>query len=213
MTEHEEFGSLIGRISFNGIDDFKIHWDLEELKQINLFIGPNNSGKSRMIREVFQADKNKMELGFSAEVISEYVRPIYDKMDRMVKLNGSGTQEANLATSIQNLIGGGSGLDPIKHWGPLIGYANQDINLKSHFAEPFYKVGFEARKDWTYKEVVDKFEALNWETIYIPTLRSLRSFGNEDHNLSRTIKDYFTNSDGSYKGEIKEQVFTGHSIY
>ena len=32
------------------------NWELTNLKQINCFIGPNNSGKSRKIRELFTSD-------------------------------------------------------------------------------------------------------------------------------------------------------------
>ncbi|MFN0722114.1 AAA family ATPase [Vibrio cyclitrophicus] len=216
MTLH--LTNNIDKIALSDGQIYPDNWTLTDLKQINFFIGPNNSGKSRQIRELFTSDKKNW-------IIDTYSLPANDVLSRTMSSFDKGNAEYNirqkistintskLKQTISNLLLNPSpiGLNAL---GSYI-YSKSTTNSRSASHQELAQSILITPPNQNYLDefqVSTNFKKINWSSWYIPTLRSLRNIRAESDNdldlfKSRTIIDYF-----STKKEV-ETIFTGHSLY
>lgn len=180
-------------------------WYLTGVKQINLFIGPNNSGKSRGIRELFSSgtqnwfiEKNTLtvndildkfayrlrtEHGYSTKVRNTVDYNFYDRNSK--KTNISYVDKPTILTKIaEHLVTGNANASNLQrsYIDPII----QKLDPESHIRNI----------------------TLPNQSIYIPALRSLRNVGDIDTFSELTLSDYFQK-----KLKPQKSIFTGHSLY
>jgi len=211
---------------------------LTGLNKINVFIGQNNSGKSRFLRSLFEDDKYQFELlncdfaGLIHKLIGyqEFIRQLFDKHS-MTDGNGVYQRIADLNNSLSFF---------------KIGEVNNDIRRIREFGEQLYNLKQISSVSWMpniissgisssiapvlnkigadiISEIISDFEDgfdYNIEKIYLPILRGLRAIQRngdefvtattEDNYKRRTLKDYFKELDGT---KVKKEIFTGLSLY
>lgn len=206
----------IDKLSFCSKHIYPNHWDLESLRKLNLFIGSNNSGKSRKLREIFTTDINDWLFDFRHISVLMFFESLIYNLNDMKILNFF---DKNLSSvSIQKLQ------DYIKSEK----YKSEVIDIRSLASKVYNEscVGNACSYDENLindilvsrflKENernisdVECYYNLFKDKVYIPTLRSLRSIygeGNSDIFLSITVNDYFRNS------SLEDNIFTGHSLY
>lgn len=211
---------------------------LTNLSKFNIFIGPNNSGKSRLIRNLFKLNgdlninahpidwtrtrKNTIRLidSFERKLIK-----VFDKQEvtflklkefEEIKENiNSDTNRVNLFSVFQfrRFLNSIEATDYMGGTFPLKDFLRREINPLNDQLNSFIE-GFQPLKN---NKPDRKFSFL-----YIPVLRGLRpiqsngsSFGNQDNYLERTIYDYFEkNSDRSKtSSKGKFPIFSGLSLY
>jgi len=177
-------------------------WNLSDLKPINIFIGANNSGKSRLIRHLFSRNINHVDS--DRYPVSEFFNVV--KTDNINVGNFNSLKEK---------------INSFKH------LSNQTIfNKLEHEAEGLLvsqRSGNGVRpqeiqelfKEYTQKTkrsdeftFISEYKPESLQKIYIPLLRGLRTLVDDNDVLQkRTIDDYFLESSEEHS------VFTGHSLY
>ena len=212
-----DYGKYISRIAYTkNIYEGVSKWDLENLNQINLFIGPNNSGKSRIIRQLFSDDfskysfdyHNESNLEFNEKVVSslqsnsiEQHRPndrkIYSLADGMRRAILTNKNNHDLKSYYNDFIEHYIRLNNSIH--------NANPSHREFFLNKIFKPAFEEI------ESNKLIQSLEWKKCYVPTLRTLRTLSESEKDLclERTLVDYFENNDD----ELNDKIFTGHSIY
>lgn len=199
----------VRRLDVSGInDDFVVRAadgkrELEGLAKINVFVGPNNSGKSRFLRELARQSKFKFVpahdlsglKALRADVASELnhiiQEPILDVSGYKATFNGLPQFEYVTA-----------GDDPFTPWSQflkqLASTTNPSISSRSaafpdttRLASAFGHLG--ERSIGRFAELAAALPPRwNFERVYIPTLRGLRPFQNSgDFYQERTRADYF----------------------
>lgn len=207
--------------------NYKIHNNNEKkicnLSKINIFIGTNNSGKSRMLRSLFKEDNlvyvpanfNLLDLNKTIQSFKEELMNVLNRYN----ITGYGPLDKE---NIENLVD------------------LQNINESDDFLSIAYKLIKDAeninkntssRSNWlTYgsinneeiqerlKEIASKYKSkfskffsskdVDFKRVYIPTLRGLRGFDetNKNYYLNRTKKDYFPANNNL-------EIFTGLELY
>ncbi len=160
-----------------------------EIKRLNFFIGRNNAGKSRFLRELFT---------------NQYINKIYSKFSFLKNLNvltknmylldkiDYSTLNSDLKHHIKDL-------DLNLKNGKIsqIIYLNETINRIITNNDPI-KSCFKNFISNTIDdlETVENFSFIN--KYYIPVLRGMRPTSNQKSStpyIDRTIRDYFTNND------------------
>ncbi|WP_076407727.1 ATP-binding protein [Shewanella sp. UCD-KL12] len=208
----------IDKIAFFDGRIYPDHWELTNLKQINCFIGPNNSGKSRKIREIFTSNIDQW-------IIDTYSQPTVDILVRANEKINSPTglrtirQQANtvdtskLTGAINNAIENKPPIGLHALGGYLYSKSKGSRSQDSHINLLTSWILSEPNKPMQdVLEIPNQFKKTRWLTCYIPTLRGLRNLPHQtDNNVDllkeRTVLDYFkqTNKLGV--------IFTGHSLY
>lgn len=214
-TEYKSFG-------FNGNEDDTING----LGKINLFIGTNNSGKSRLIRKLFNTSikfKGDPSLIHTDEYVS-YIKKFIELVDEH-KFKTVLKSGQDILPLIRNITNGNATLiegtavaehhveitslsDPSNLTG--LDSHNQHRNLSSltpSLNEFSRSIGKD--KNFIVTEISKK-EPL--QKIYIPSLRGLRIIGNDvntDFYLARTKMDYF----GNANLDKNKEIFTGQTMY
>lgn len=194
---------------------------LNNLSKINIFIGENNSGKSRCLRELF-IKKTLVYKDSRSKIIGEHVTSFIDDMNHLFK-NKKNIQDSFL-------------IELKKNFKRRNFFINGSVEIKKLLTEIAIEfVGIEDISPFTYSEedrinigkVLEKRDieignflfsensAIKFKPnnrIYIPILRGLRTYdvGNSsDIYFERTKKDYFLNMEEN----IYERIFTGLSLY
>ncbi|MEF1310407.1 AAA family ATPase [Vibrio mytili] len=199
----------INKVTFSNGKQYSSTWDLTSVKQINFFIGANNSGKSRKLRDYFLLGKNSLIFESDLLPIEQFIHDWQSSISiqqhtivsrtrrhlhvfiaalkHIIESNKSiGIEQLNQALIEKEYSGSSSYsshiqtllLDPVRELHPLAVEAINQIN-----------------------------QIKDWESIYIPTLRSLRKIHDTDVFHNRTTIDYFPSS------SLRERIFTGHSLY
>lgn len=185
-------------------------WLLENTKQINFLIGPNNSGKSRKLREFFEVNSSDWVFDYSD----------ISKLDVINKMQEIGSE---LQYYLPNFIDSIKFVRAVEDYpvrkpvSSLIKYlydhsktninrsSDTEINQFWHQIEPHLINSF------PQENLIEKVYSNpnhNWSRVYIPTLRSLRQVAKEDIFEQRTKRDYFSSK------QIKDgEIFTGYSLY
>ncbi|WP_404394512.1 AAA family ATPase [Pseudoalteromonas phenolica] len=195
-------------------------WFLNELNHFNCFIGPNNSGKSRLIRFLCNLKHTDIFLDNKSETSQR----IKDALDRLYPNNYMERRASNVTNIMQiklfkelkkerNIINTKDLFQTFKevcpdqingstehHYNSLSQVVNQDLAQLSRFK---------------FDTELQDLNKINWKKTYIPVLRSLRPLGiekTEDFFKTRTIDDYFPQLN-QQQNKPKINIFTGHSIY
>ena len=181
-------------------------WHLSDLKPINIFIGANNSGKSRLIRHLFShdisdidSDKFPVSRFFDMPMSTERkTKPVENRTD-FSKLNEGIDSNENLSN--QNIFGYLHSRSENILIDRYSGTSESDI--KALHQE--YITSTQNNDDFTF---IADYRPQDFKKIYIPLLRGLRTLrSNIDDFHDRTMKDYFA------KHNENVTIFTGHSLY
>ena len=211
-------------------EDTKKDHVLMNLSKVNIFIGENNSGKSRLIRSFILNDS----LSFTSEDLYRYnktvnnlkknlLRPLEEHnwrgtnafqsiYDRLFKLNTVDfiSNDNNNNNEMENLTNFKDFLEKLPNGGldvPMV--QNRVVTLLSD----------EFDKNLDFNEPIDEINFIySFKRIYIPVLRGLRSHGDPDIYWNRTVSDYFRDSNKSIPSEddLKKrgiEIFTGLKSY
>lgn len=178
-------------------------WDLSGLKKINIFIGANNAGKSRLIRHLFITDISEIDSDKS---------PVCEYSNLEIKMVRTGVDKANFE-QLQNNLKNAPNLCS-QHFfhilnkqakSVLFQHSNSvsDSEIRSLCKE--YIQELQANDNFAF---ISKYTQINFKKVYIPLLRGLRTLHvDTDYLKERTKKDYFEGSPEDIN------IFTGHSLY
>jgi predicted ATPase len=180
---------------------------LFNIKQINCFVGTNNIGKSRFIKNIFKSFDYKFKKSTDGMTLQnlhenhnkykqELIRFITSSInilenDKIKLVYLFNIHTANIKyKDIENIIIFERNINELKKFdkfASLLNYFNNIIDI------------FFINKNY------DRYNYLSKKRLYIPILRGARLLeGNTDFYKNRTIKDYNLSA---------EQIFTGLSIY
>lgn len=199
---------------------------LKNLSKINIFVGSNNSGKSRFIRILFNQSsysiipttidlfelnilidsyKNDVKSLLSRYNILDY-GSIIANMSSIESLNAIEINRAYLATLLKSV--------------DLIANLNVEQSITTKFASTGFSSNQHAEiikglnklgKKYLnrIKEIIgDSPDIYSFKSVYVPTLRGLRPFNDDtDYYSQRTKQDYFTNL------EETDEIFSGLEMY
>lgn len=186
------------------------------LGKLNLFIGPNNSGKSRLLRTLFSTPDTKLSLGLGREFqeACKELDKIFTIMSRREAILGLDCEK------FMNIFDGEcAGTEVIKS-------TIEDFKkLLSDAANPNlrYSGGNNMTAYYNIKEIVsnnfpaEQINKISKESLianeqkrhYIPILRGMRPLGDStDLYLDRTRKDYF-----SAQQKENLNIVTGFDLY
>lgn len=190
--------------------------------RLNLFIGPNNSGKSRLLRQLFSTSTENLRTAFDDELknaadFRPEILSIIEDNDRIQSLNcchfrdiiGNKTisiQDASEAISTLgseihqacnknlNVWGGGASTKAFND----LKNALYNSELRAHTIDTYNNLQKIANRNFTLKRQ------------YIPILRGMRPLDSDkDAFLDRTLKDYFKPISSS----DKLNIITGFDLY
>lgn len=206
-------------------NNYKIHgtteMKIDNLSKINILVGTNNSGKSRMLRSLFtEKDLLFFPASFNLPKLNEAVENFKNKLISVLES--------------KRIFGYGSlKKDNIEHIMPYTFIKDSDEFLSSVYELIHYAKNLSGTQSITssglvtqvdhnaiqieLKKVASAFEEelteifsekrIDFKRVYIPTLRGLRGFeGNQNHYLTRTQKDYFPENENL-------EIFTGLELY
>lgn len=199
--------------------------EIASLNQINVFVGPNNTGKSRFLRGLYAAEPYQYRpTGFDLDKITTRLRELHgrirgtfvpykltevgslrrDELVHFLELRHFGTNGETTFNELHKRLAKISQAQPSQSMS-FEGYGNV------HSSQ--LVLGFEAIRALA-KEILAEIETLRCEVgeerrVYIPILRGLRPFKHVsgDNYKDRTIQDY-----GLVSSEDRV-VFTGLGLF
>ncbi len=203
---------------------------VDSLSLINLFIGQNNSGKSLFIRNLFMAMNFDYTLfDYNAERIREHFQPEINQFNQMFKEGVS--QIHGIPEDFMNRV-----------FPPKEKFLSDSIDYRKELDEVIRKaetasggINHSGRRSIDTTRLTSEMKAFgnnvnskldqlpqttkstSLKRFYIPILRGMRPFENNDVYHLRTMNDYFTNRDGDTSSSMLTNdmhvVFTGLSLY
>lgn len=177
---------------------------LTKLKRLNIFIGANNSGKSRLMREMFKApiDRYIFYTNYSKE-LQEIYQTLYSQYqdnyamrDLKAVISSDGGNYAGVYNSFINNLDASLGVRT--HGTTVNGQTIWDNNVAKGVRDSIRE------KDLPIKineEIIDA------KQIYIPIIRGIRKLSEGDIYEQRTVVDY------KFKLDENHFVFSGQSVY
>ncbi|MEZ8793221.1 hypothetical protein AB6D86_15180 [Vibrio splendidus] len=208
----------IDKIAFFEGNIYPDEWNLTNLKQINCFIGPNNSGKSRQLRELFSSSVNDWIIDTYSLPAIEVLKNILEAMKESkthTKISSSTRyiDTGKIAQAVDQLIQAGSPRTTTE-LGEFI-YPSTTGSITAQGEAHTLNTILISDLETHDKNAINEYNALNhtqWDTCYIPTLRSLRNLEAHIENSTdlfkdRTIGDYF------FSQKNLGEIFTGYSLY
>lgn len=224
-------GNLISSIALSEkFSDYKIIPSngklkiLPKLSKINIFVGANNSGKSRFMRQLADTERLRFTLQHNFDQINELknvtARSIINIASslRFTEIDGL-VQAANSLQKYEFIDEASNYLEDITNIYNKV-YSNRALSYT--IDNTTYSDGRAAENLRTnlssLKEQFDKIipilpKQFVFKKLYIPTLRGLRSIqGFKDFYKEKTELDYFPDKTGTNKADIFE-VFTGLKLY
>ena len=186
------------------------------LGKLNLFIGPNNSGKSRLLRTLFSTTDTKLSIGLGREF-----REACEELDDIFKIISK--RETIVGLNCEKFMdlydGKCTEIDTIKsiidNFSKLLSdAANQNmrysggINMNSYYAiQGIVTNDYPTEK--IHQVIKESLNTNNKNRHYIPILRGMRPLGDSlDLYLDRTHKDYF-----SAQQKENLNIVTGFNLY
>jgi hypothetical protein len=192
------------------------------VERLNLFIGPNNSGKSRLLRSLLSSKRGEIQIGFG-----ESLKTVLSELGPILNIfqNNPRVHNFNSEVFLDLIHGECLSLDALK---ASFGEFSKVINEASSSHFNLMGGGEEIRafnnlKDMLFDEqnqeiarrVAGEFggrinDVLTFKSHYIPILRGMRPLDDEkDAFLDRTLKDYFPIKDTRAGFDI----VTGFNLY
>lgn len=185
-------------------DNEKDYAEIIEIKRLNFFIGKNNSGKSRFLRNLFTS--NYPSNFFSHIEILKNVKRLEKFL--LVKDFSEHHDKFSDLKEFHNLFRSES----------KAGNVIQLIYFLSTIDQVFTRLPLNYRSEANYKDInfsrddIDKLNDLFQDKFYIPTLRGMRpvtDINNKQPYLERAQKDYFKD-----KSRFNAQnIITGECLY
>ena len=214
---------------------------LNNLSKINIFIGENNSGKSRFLRTIFSNNRYKIvDDGLSIDSIATYATDCTDAVTRVLKPYGYADLEFQVGNSHHRLIDylevkfAHKAYDKVlvseikKHVNELYQYGVKDIYITSYFGVNLSSYGnsitpqsvtqikhiLEGFTD-NVNALIHNYEYPDYEKKYIPTLRGLRPIQNSPTKslLFSNDDSYANRTQADYGFNSSENIFTGLNLY
>ncbi|OBU30960.1 AAA family ATPase [Photobacterium kishitanii] len=214
----EKITNDINKIALFDGKNLPDNWEFTNLKQINCFIGPNNSGKSRKIRELFTSDINQWIIDTYSLPIAEVLIQVQETLKSQnithtLSHQVSSVSITALKDTVKNLIEKSPPIGLNRLGNHL--YSKSYRNIFSFQDETNLTNLLITKLNQSYQDklkVIDQIKELNWSSCYIPTLRSLRNLNHKtdtsvDLFKERTSLDYFE------KVNKPGLIFSGHSLY
>lgn len=202
---------------------------LPNLSKINIFVGANNSGKSRFMRLLASTKELRFETDFdftelnelkseTTQIIQNYcVKKQYSEIDGLV-------QNSKALSDYRFIVESNQYLDDILNIykkifeGTFFKYTinNNTLTDQNNYIPRDLKGLLSSHKE-RLDLLIKKFpKTISFKKLYIPTLRGLRTFpcGNDydpDCYFTRTVDDYF--KDRLSAQEVGDLIFTGLKLY
>lgn len=223
----------INSLSISGFKLKSESSSLDGLQKINIFIGSNNSGKSRFLRALFFETKIKfLPLSLTSkdlEIYNETIRAYKKSIQRIYHKQGvTSINEIKLDElgplincSIENNFGINS-INSLKRHssiksGMVYGKGNHNTGVLFGEIREASDLALSELKEIEFKLKEIRVK----DTVYFPTLRGLRGvdFDNEnglgpkDNYLIRTKLDYFKQTDADDDLKLNDKIYTGQSLY
>ncbi|MBD3637590.1 MAG: ATP-binding protein [Crocinitomicaceae bacterium] len=199
--------------------------ELLKLSRLNIFIGQNNSGKSRLIRSLFN---NDLHIKDSTKVVQQITESIdtfnafYDELltkYKIVKWNNQHPPDfwkmppfeylvennTNVFSDLDKLIGDRENLD----FGASVNFGDQGMRHWAGKITQDFRIAAGEIKKVRSKFKLD-LKHYTHHRMYIPVLRGLRPIqGHKEPYISRTRSDYFPN----LVDQNRQEIFTGLDLY
>ncbi|MGP6421132.1 ATP-dependent nuclease [Pseudomonas putida] len=184
-----------------------------KLRKLNLLVGPNNSGKSRLLRMLFSAKPEKISIS-----ISDDFKHACRKLEAIIKIISECEHILDLDCSEFMSVYNGEckGVNAvtaiIQEFIKTLNLANNpNVRAQGNTINEFNLIR-RYLPDEDFEEALSYVEDLNIKILnikkhYIPILRGMRPLGDgKDLFLERTLRDYFPNPDSL-------NVVTGFDLY
>lgn len=188
---------------------------LSNLSRVNIFIGENNSGKSRFLRKLFSNNNLMFEtdlfdfkrFALELDIICKYIYEEFD-INNDWDLEDIGKAISNLGPYTLNNFTGK--IVQVEKWLKyLLPKINTGANVNMNISHVLNSV----------KDIVENSNSRNFEKIYVPILRGLRpihivdfsGYGFDVKTNSyqlRTTKDYFDK-----EKVVEKLIYTGLDLY
>ncbi len=199
---------------------------ISDLSKVNLFVGQNNSGKSRLIRKLFKQEKLRfIPNDLDIKKINSLIKSTIGSIEESIMTS------SNLRKYGDNLLSSMGYFSPFDYVEPdsrmeidiyklfpsieysrnVVGWSSLDAEVVKGFNLMTLRPQKENLKE-EIRALLPNNYSYNYDVLYFPTLRGLRPLINsdfEDHYKSRTIKDYF-DSDNT---KFDEKIYTGLTFY
>jgi hypothetical protein len=174
MEKEENLSYLINEIEVEN-ENFEIeNSKIESLNKVNIFIGENNSGKSRFIREVllknFQyKDKKFKDIYNELVEIKEKFKGLFEEVNHPILCFSQKLEENDTADNFLEYYK--QLKEMIKKW--LNPYQSKTFDSTNHNFPEISKFLQENLIDVFDKQILD-LKFINYKKVYIPILRGLR---------------------------------------
>jgi len=202
---------------------------LSNLSKINIFVGENNSGKSKFLRQLAAIEKLRLipncELGKGqkGENLAEIVKAFRENVGHTFVKSGIQNDAAGILSETKSIPDIGvleegvaplekgkrvaARLSEISDLGSVTHSGNYDrmaiIRQLKGFAETFFE-------NLSHVPGNERLGSYVFTKVYIPTLRGLRNLtpDNKDIYAEKTLNDYFRQV-----ANFRPQIFTGLGLY
>ena len=187
---------------------------LKNLSKINIFVGENNSGKSRLLRSFVKTKELEFIDNYYFTSINKIISYLLSHVSKVsTQLRGTAL-EGDLDKYLNEIkplkiLTNKEDLAPINN---LLNYAKslKNQNVRSgHIRHSDIGIALEKIIYGSFDKFdipLDEFDSIyKFKKIYIPILRGLRPLGGGNPYLDRTNEDYFSSGDGG----IGRLIFTG----
>ncbi len=223
---------LPSREPFSSYDTNDNH-KFTNLSLVNLFIGSNNSGKSRFLRELFIQEEYKYKTkSFTGNIYLDHLKKIHpafieifeegvaqvgetskDIFEKYLKMSLEYFSTATKEVYIKILADLETTQRLTTNFIMDGGAHGVSREQKKYIIENLKKFGDRAIDE--FKKLKDKSEVKNTMSYYIPIIRGMRPLGNTADNLyqDRTISDYFNKNQDNSLNSKHHSVFTGLELY
>lgn len=188
---------------------------IPKLSKMNIFLGENNSGKSRLLRQLVKNNITYIPTDEKFEQLITFVKKIKTRFEDYIEKYELGDKYQKIM-KIDTVDGINSSFNMLNQIEDLKDHLNVRMrdNNQIHRAGDLIKIFREELKSLDeslqYEQsFVDWFKTPIYTKYYIPILRGMRPLDeNEDLYNIRTVKDYFSGTDNS-----PFEIFTGINSY
>lgn len=228
---------LGGKFSPYTINDAEAH-QIERLSQINIFIGANNSGKSRFMRELSKMSTapyhlsgvDLQALSAEYELFSQHIATAFNNFTNThadsAQIDGFGgivTTNLDLKKYIpsaysQAYFQSNTKLEDLKKL--LIALRDNQVSHHAYRGDPRQAVAelkarLSSEEGERFISLLDNyiFDPINFKKYYVPTLRSLNDFDEYQKEPAQDIFGLRAKQVYGYTDEDGVDVFTGQILY